>query len=312
MDSPQRWHRVSETPLMPCIQDNVWDRHPSAPNVLRVGDHLRMYYHGRQGELIRIGFAEAPADNPFSWTRHPGNPVLDLGGKGQIDSHWVAYPWVVPITDTHWHMYHATFGGTYLDEAKTFKIWRTALAESDDAGITWTRTGRPLFELERPQSADQHGTGSCCVRKVGTEYWMWYTAISRPRDDWHRITVALATSADGGHTFRPHPKGEVLALPPWIGATGSTCSRPFVECAPQGFRVWFSCARDGEHYRIHYAESPDGIHLRWSPEPVLDVSESGWDRTMTCYPSVLHIGDRTLLYYAGDGYASIGAAEMTQ
>ena len=337
MGSVQRWRKINE-PLFPCVEERVWDRLPSAPHVMLVGDRLRMYYHARQGsaqekapffpgrsamraqdgswawsvpleDRIRIGFAEANADAPLTWEKFPDNPVLDVGPVQAIDSHWASYPWVVPVTDTHWHMYYATFGGEYLDEARTSKLWRTSIAESDDAGLTWKRTGRPLFELGRPGAPDAHGSGSCAVCKVGDAYWMWYTAVYKPKRNWYRISVALATSTDGGHTFTPHPAGALLNLPPRIGYPGSTCSKPFVEYDGKLFRMWFSCAKD-ELYRIAYAESQDGVHFNWDPDPVLDVSPSGWDQEMTCYPSVLHVGGRTLMFYAGNNYANIGIAEL--
>jgi len=62
--------------------------------------------------------------------------------------------------------------------------------------------------------------------------------------------------------------------------------------------------------KIPTAESPDGIHFKWCPEPVLDVSGSAWDHTMACYPSILRIGNKTLMYYVGDDYAGIGVAEL--
>ena len=121
----QQWRKTGTSRLLPCIEQDVRDRHPSAPNVLRVGDHLRMYYHGRQGERIRIGFAEASADNPQSWKKHPGNPVLDLGPEAAIDSHWVSHPQVPPATHTRWRLYHAAFASRYRDKAKTFKVPRS-------------------------------------------------------------------------------------------------------------------------------------------------------------------------------------------
>ena len=88
---------------------------------------------------IRIGFAEASVDDPLTWTKHAGNPVLDLAGPGEPDSEWCAYPWVVPVTETRWHMYYAGFGGEFWRPGA--KIWYTMLAVSDDAGITWRRSG---------------------------------------------------------------------------------------------------------------------------------------------------------------------------
>lgn len=39
-----------------------------------------MYYHGREDPRVRrelrIGLPEASAEDPFTWTKHPGNPVL--------------------------------------------------------------------------------------------------------------------------------------------------------------------------------------------------------------------------------------------
>jgi predicted GH43/DUF377 family glycosyl hydrolase len=75
--------------------------------------------------------------------------------------------------------------------------------------------------------------------------------------------------------------------------------------------MWFSCAKD-ELYRLSYAESQDGVHFKWHPDPVLDVSASGWDQEMTCYPSVLRLGERTLMFYSGNNYANIGVAELVE
>jgi hypothetical protein len=99
-------------------------------------------------------------------------------------------------------------------------------------------------------------------------------------------------------------------VPPVIGAAGSTSSKPFVERTGGGYRMWYSYAADGKYYRIHYAESPDGVHFKWWPEPVVDASASGWDTRTTCYPCVLHVEGRTLMYYDGDGNCGIGVAEL--
>lgn len=319
MVAKQQWRKVGSAPLFPDLKAGMWDRHPSAPHVVRVGDELRMYYHGREGGpvradvtpgRIRIGMARASVEDPLSWEKHSGNPILDLGPHGGIDSHWASYPWVVPVTDMHWHMYYAGFGGEYQDEAKTRKIWRTTMAESDDGGLTWERSGSALLPLGWPNAPDADGTGSCSVLRLDDEYWMWYTAVSRPRPDWYRISVALARSTDGGHSFAPHPEGALLNVPPAIGSPGSTCSKPFVERDGDLFRMWFSCAKDRRGYRVHYAESADGIRFKWLQEPVVDVSQRGWDSDMTCYPSVVHLDGRSLLFYVGNGYSAIGVAEL--
>jgi hypothetical protein len=320
----QSWRKLGQ--VLPCTPDDGWDNNPASPHVIQVGDKLRMYYEGRQPYTLpngrreytlRIGMAEASIDDPLRWKKYPGNPTLDVGPEGSVDSRWAGYPWIVRVTETHWHMYYAVWDGSVLPHGTTFRRWGTAMAESDDAGITWRRRGGLLFKPGRPGACDEHGTGSCSVLQVGDEYWMWYTALYKPRPDFHRISIALAISRDGGHSFEPHPAGAVLNKPPVFGAVGSTCSKPHLEHRDGRFLMWFSCsAPAGRTYRINYAESTDGICFRWHPEPVLEVSPEGWDSKGVCYPSVIHLPGRTLMYYGGNGYNpseqldGIGVAEL--
>ncbi len=306
----QQWRKLKV--IFPRIEGKAWDRYPSAPNIVRAGDKLRMYYMSIEyPSLRRIGFAEADVSDPLTWRKTLDRPVMELGEPGSIDSHWVSYPWVVPVTERHWHMYYATWGGAYADAARRQKVWYTSLAESDDGGLTWKRTGKPLIPLGRPYSYDEHGSGSCAVLERGHEYWMWYTAGSRWPQGESQMSLGLATSTDGGHTFRPHPAGSLISIPVKIGSAFSTCSKPYVEEVKDGYRMWLSVARDDvEVYRIHYAESADGIRWKWTPEPVLDVSAAGWDSQMTCYPFVLHHQDRTYMFYDGNHYSGIGVAEL--
>jgi predicted GH43/DUF377 family glycosyl hydrolase len=69
--------------------------------------------------------------------------------------------------------------------------------------------------------------------------------------------------------------------------------------------MWYSYR--GESYRIGYAESEDGIHFNRMDEKVgIDVSETGWDSEMICYPHVFeHNGEKYMLYN-GNGYGKTG------
>lgn len=311
------------------VGEESWDCSPASPHVFEWQGKLRMYYEGRQPftqrgarreYTLRIGIAEADVDDPFTWRKHPGNPVFDVGPAGSVDALWAGYPWIVRITDTHWHMYYACFDGTSfveLADGTSFRRWGTTMAESDDAGLTWRRCGHLLLTPGRAGAYDAHGTGSCSVLPVGDEHWMWYTALYKPRTDFRRISIALAVSRDGGHSFVPHPAGAVLSIPPELEANGTTSSKPHVEYWGGKYLMWYSCTtRTGRCYRIHYAESPDGLCFYWHRDPVLDVSPGGWESRSVCYPSVLHLGERTLMYYSGNGLNpseqldGIGVAEL--
>ena len=311
----QSWRKLGV--VLPVEERDAWDQRPSSPFIIRQGDRLRMFFHGEQffddrNKLRRIGVAEASVDDPLTWKRVSAEPLIDLGAPGAIDSQWVAYPWIVPISDTHWHLYYAAWDGAFLETASWQKRFTTCLAESDDAGATWHRGGQPLLELGRPYACDEHGTGSCAVIGVGAEYWMFYTALSKPNADWGRVSTALAVSKDGGHTFTPHEAGALINVPPRIGHYASTSSKPYVERCGEGFDMWYSCAVDGQSYRIHYARSEDGLHYHWQPDPILDVSPEGWDSEVTCYPFLLRLQERTLMFYSGNSCAGIGVAELEE
>lgn len=322
MTTIQSWQRLG--PVLPCLDptNDAWDREPTAPCVVRAGDELRMYYHGRwigrpnvhEDVHNRIGFATASVDDPLTWTKSPSNPVLDMGESGDVDWRAAQYPWVLPITETHWHMYYVGWPGEFWDYVpnKQAKKWELTLAESDDGGITWQKTGQRIVEWGGEGRCDENGVGSCCVRKVGDEYWMWHGVISWPIADWYQFGIGLSISTDGGHSFKRHPASPVMCIPPRIpiqtDRIGTICAKPFVEFNDGIFHMWFTCANDLP-YRICYAQSRDGIHFRWHPEPVFDVSDSGWDDTMVEYPNILHLGDRTFLFYAGNRNHGIGVAE---
>jgi len=75
------------------------------------------------------------------------------------------------------------------------------------------------------------------------------------------------------------------------------------------YKMWF-CSRatkDVKTYRMRYAESCDGIKwTRKDDEVGIDVSKTGWDSEMICYPFVFeHTGKRFMLYN-GNGYGKTG------
>lgn len=75
------------------------------------------------------------------------------------------------------------------------------------------------------------------------------------------------------------------------------------------YKMWF-CSRatkDCPTYRIRYATSTDGI--RWNRHDELagiDVSESGWDSQMLCYPYIFDYAGQRYMLYNGNGYGETG------
>ena len=77
--------------------------------------------------------------------------------------------------------------------------------------------------------------------------------------------------------------------------------------------MWY-CFRDSKDYRdgtgsyrMGYAESKDGIHFtRADNKAGIDVSKEGWDSTMICYPTIVEVDGRLLMFYNGNGFGRTG------
>jgi hypothetical protein len=85
-------------------------------------------------------------------------------------------------------------------------------------------------------------------------------------------------------------------------------ARPVVYKERDIYKMWY-CYRGGlDTYKAGYAESKDGIKwIRKDNETGIDVSESGWDAHMICYPCVFaHKGEKYMLYNGGKNYGDTG------
>ena len=75
------------------------------------------------------------------------------------------------------------------------------------------------------------------------------------------------------------------------------------------YKMWYSYRgqENNDSNRIGYAESKDGINwIRKDDEAGIDVSESGWDSEMICYPYVFDHKGKRYMFYNGNGYGRTG------
>ena len=76
---------------------------------------------------------------------------------------------------------------------------------------------------------------------------------------------------------------------------------PFVIYEENLFKMWYSIRFVDKLYRIGYAESYDGkIWKRKDHMVGIDVSSTGWDSEMICYPSIIDINGNRYLFYNGN------------
>jgi hypothetical protein len=85
--------------------------------------------------------------------------------------------------------------------------------------------------------------------------------------------------------------------------------RPSVIFRENAYFMWYAhrASRTIDTYRIGFSRSLDGRH--WERNDSLsgiDVSPSGWDSEMICYPSVFEHKGRLYMLYNGNGYGKTG------
>ena len=212
-------------------------------------------------EMAALVAAEGAITAPPRFERASRDPVL---GPGKA-------PWEsvdVLSCDVLWD------GGAQL-----FRMWYTGFdgeryaigyAESRD-GLHWERyPGNPVLASAGGEW-DREGVGFPAVVRVGDGYYMYFTMLKRARA--HRdAAVGLAISDDGVSWERVGP----VLLP---GTAGEYDARAAV--SPDVFldgdgtwHMFYAGGRDHPddpdgRWVILHATSPDGIHWRADPEPVI-------------------------------------------
>ncbi len=135
---------------------------------------------------------------------------------------------------------------------------------------------------------------------------MWYGSNlgwgAGPYDMRYVIKVA---ESDDGLAWRATG---VIALPLAAGETALARAQ-VLPLEGGGYRMWYSRrgTADAPDYRMGYAESNDGLQwTRLDHLAGLDVSDSGWDSGMVCYPFVFSYEGCEYMLYNGDGYGRTG------
>jgi len=260
-------------------------------------DEFRIYFSPRdKNNRSRPASLDINIHKPQEYYNLTETPLLELGQLGAFDDSGVM-PTSVVLIDNKKHMF---FNGWTLGSNIPFFSFN-GIAKENNQG-SFDKLADYPNALNRSES-DPYSTFAPFVMKDGDIWRMWYVSLIRwEENNKHFYHIKYAESEDGLHWI---PQNKVCI--DFISDTEYAIARPIV-IKDDKYRMWFSSrSLDGiDTYRIRYAESDDGINWIRHENVGIDVSASGWDSEMVCYPYVFqHLG-KTYMVYNGNGYGKDG------
>ena len=278
--------------------------HASIPTAVGLGSNAyRIFFSSRDCKnRSHVFYLDVTIDGEeISITRVNTNPVLEPGEISYFDEHGVM-PGSI-IYNVHDNLYYMYYIGWQRLSSVPFNL---------NIGLALSKSLEKFYRLNRvpivPVSDDAPfiNTSPFVIYDEGL-YKMWHVGgvrwVKTKEDVKHFYNIRYAVSVDGVHWKKEgvvldfkYPNEYALARPSVLKENGL-------------YKMWYSFRASpfGETYRIGYAESRDGITWERKDELVgIDVSESGWDSEMICYPYVFKHNGVKFMLYNGNGYGKTG------
>ena len=283
-----------------------------APQALVFDDFVRIYFSTRSrdatGQFVsHISFVDV--DRMLRRVIHaPADAVIPLGALGCFDEHGIFPMNVVRAADAV-HAFTCGWSRRVSVPVET-AIGR---AISDDDGRTFRRLGPgPVMTAS---ASEPFLVGDPFVLVRGGVWHMWYIygtawkessaepgparvykiahAYSEDGTSWRRNGDPIIADAIG--------PDECQALPTVFEHSG-TWHMYFCYRYATDFR-----RNPRRSYRLGYAQSADLVTWkRDDAQAGIDVSSSGWDSEMVCYPHVFRCGGQIFMLYNGNAFGRYG------
>lgn len=274
-----------------------------APVPMHLYDDIYRIFFGAYDDMgrSRIFSLEIDIMHPNKILYLKMDPLISIGDMGYYDDNGILPSYIV-INNNNTYIY--TIG--FSVKNKIMFDAAIGLAISDDSGLTFSKLKGPVLDRS---PYDPCFSTSPCVLYVNGVWHMWYVSGER----WemknmqlcHFYNIKHRTSRDGIYW-----NNDVTTSIDFANEFEYAIARPSVIFQDDLFYMWycFRAQQDIATYRIGYAESKDGVRWTRMDEKMrsLDVSESGWDSEMICYPFVFDHKGRRYMLYNGNGYGKTG------
>jgi predicted GH43/DUF377 family glycosyl hydrolase len=261
---------------------------------------LRIYYVSKDGEGYgRTGYVDLDADDPHRILAIAKEPVLDLGELGTFDDSG-ACPSSVVESGGRKYLYYQGFQRSERVPYLTF----TGLAIAGKNSNRFEKVSR--IPITDRTDEEPFIRSTCSILRQDGIWKMWYVSTVKWTKDEHGLhyvcVIRYATSPDGIQ-WQTDP---CVCLEPDLSDEYAV-GRPSVVYEAETYKMWYSIRSFRRLYAIGYAESIDGRHWRRKDGEVgIEKSESGWDSEMICYPAVVDVNGKRLMFYNGNGRGVTG------
>lgn len=289
---------------------NGCHEYAQSPQAIVFDDYIRVYFSTRKRDdsgkyLSHISFVDF--DKNFNEIlKISNNTVIELGELGCFDEHGI-FP-INVLKDDDKILAYTTGWNRKVSVSNDASI---GLAFSYNNGTTFEKHGRgPILTA----SVDEPFlVADAFVKKFDNTYHMWYIYGTKWIDNLatpERVyKIAYAKSKDGINWTRDSKPiiSDVL--------NENECQAlPTVEFYNGKYHMYF-CYREAigfrneknKGYRIGYAYSKDLKTWKRNDElSGINLSLSGWDSEMMCYPNIFKDGNKLFMLYNGNNFGKNG------
>lgn len=298
---PQKWKKLGKI-FEPDNNYSWMISHASVPFIDRLkADEYKIYFSSRDKKNRSLtGWVKIDMHNPLKIKSISTKPILALGKPGFFDEDGIMGCQILNIKGKK-YLYYIGWNKAVNVPFKN----AIGLAISENGKIFEKFSCGPILDRS---IYDPCFVASLCVIQEKGKYKMWYLSCV----DWkllsnsvtHFYHIKYAESID-----RINWKREGIVAIDFKYKNEHAISVPRVIKEDGIYKMWYSYRAGPKSltYRIGYAESLDGIKWTRKDEEVgLDVSDSGWDSEMICYPYIFDHNGKRYMLYNGNGYGKTG------
>jgi hypothetical protein len=271
------------------------------PFYIKAENVVRVFFGSADKDIFcRISYIDLNADDLTQQVGGSTEPVIDLGNLGTFDDSGVV-PSSYIVKDGKLYLY--TVG--YQRCGRVPYMLFAGLIESDNNGLSFKRTNvAPILPRNNFRPTSQ---GAPSVLFHGGKYKMWHWFSTK----WIEVEgkafldykIGYAESNDAINWTMQN----ITCLEPNEAEGEFSVARPWVIFEDNIFKMWYSIRHIKTMYRMGYAESKDGlVWQRMDNKVGIDVSESGWDSEMICYPAILDLKGSRYMFYNGNNNGATG------